>query len=432
MLPFLRRWSLLLPGLLLLGLFLYMTAPGFAGTGDSRHYLWAAYSWREAGRLLAPDGRLYRYWGPLYPVLLAAFWGPGALRVLHGAALLAQLGLWGRMGRWLLPPGRALWLPWLLALSAAALVPAKFVWSETVFGALAAGYVFGLLAWVRSGRAGWLGLATAVGFLLPLQRTAGFFWLGGVGAGLLFTGQGRGRWGPLLGHWALCAVGGLAWSYYAEVLAGPPTYQTKIVWNALGSVADYGYVLARWFLPLAASWRELLPLVWALGLPVLLFVLYPKRAQMEREEPAEPSAEGQPTGLRGQRLLWWALALTLLALLLATAARRAAAGPHNVERYCAVLAGPVLLLALARWPGLDGRGQSSALSRRTWLGSALLGAWLAYSAARTGHNARQQHLQQTVVAWPTGPLPTAKSLVNPLGDSLSRFHAAGKSSQAAE
>ena len=399
MLPFLRRWPLLLPGLLLLGLFLYMTAPGFAGTGDSRHYLWAAYSWREAGRLLAPDGRLYRYWGPLYPVLLAAFWGPGALRALHGAALLVQLGLWGRVGQCLLPPDRARWLPWLLALSTAVLVPAKFVWSETVFGALAAAYVFGLLAWVRSGRAGWLGLATAAGFLLPLQRTAGFFWLVGVGVGLLLTGQGRGRVWPLLGHWALCAAGGLAWSYYAEMLAGPPTYQTKTVWDALGSVADYGYVLTRWFLPLAASWRGLLPLVWALTLPVVLYGLFPKREWVTM---AKDASFASPTALRGQRLLWWTVMLTLLALLLATAAHRAAAGPHNVERYCAVLAGPVLLLALAWWPGvvavrLPGRG-----AWRRWMGCLLLGLWLAYSAVRAGHNVQQQRQQKVLVEWPAG------------------------------
>ena len=396
MLAFLRRWPWLLSGLVLLGLFWYMTGPGFGGTGDSVNYLWAAKTWRESGRLLAPDGQPYRYWGPLYPVLLAGFYSPAAVRVLHGGALLVQLALWALLGRWLLPAGRTGVLPWLLALSAAVLVPAGFIWSETVFGALAAAYVVAVLGWVRNGGRGWLGLATAAGFLLPLQRTSGFFLLAGVGAGLLLTGLWRGRGWALLLHWAGCAAGGLAWNYYAEVLAGPPTYQLHQPWNAVGSLADYGFVLARWVVPLAASWRNAAPGLWAAALPVLLFGLFPKAGMAPAAASLQAPAQwpGQPL-----RLLWWTVLISIIALLFATYADRAAPGPHDAERYCAVLVGPVLLLALARWPAAGRWGRR--------LGSVLLGAWLAYSAVRAGHNAQQQR-QRPPLAWPAALAPPAR------------------------
>jgi hypothetical protein len=396
MLRFLGRWPLLLPGLVTLALFLYMTWPGFGGTSDSRNYLWAAHTLRETGQLLAPNGTPYRFWGPLYPVLLAVCYSPAAVRVLHGAALLVNLVLWGRIGYWLLPPGRAAWLPWVMALSAAVLVPAKFIWSETVFGALAAAYFYALLAWSRNGQPGWLGLATAAGLLLPLQRTAGFFLLAGAGAGLLLTGHWRGHGRALLLHWVGCAVGGLAWSYYAEVVAGPRLYQTPHAWDALGSLADYGYVLARWFVPLAAAWRPLAPGLWALLLPVLLLVLYPqggpKPGTADSGRSPQSAAVAQPV-----RLLWWVVVLTLGALLLATNAGRAAAGPHNAERYGAVLVGPVGLLVLMRWP--DTTGAPFWRKAWRWTGRALLAGWLAYSAVRAGHNT-QQLRQREPMAWP--------------------------------
>ena len=395
MLRFYQRWALL-PGLVLLVLFLYMTGTGLGGTSDSVNYLWAAHTLRAVGRLLAPNGTPYRFWGPLYPMLLAACYSPTGVRVLHGAALLVQLVLWHRVGRWLLPTGRAWALPWLVALSAALLVPAAFIWSETVFGALAAAYFYALFTWFRRGGGGWLGLATAAGFLLPLQRTSGFFWLAGVGAGLLLTGPVRGRWRPLLLHWSVCATGGLAWSYYAEVLAGPPTYQTHYPWNALGSLADYGFVLARWFIPLAASWRDAVPALWALVLLGILVCLYPKKAAGVEAATALAVPQQLFPPLRGLRLLWWTVVLTVLLLLLATSARRAAVGSHNAERYCALLVGPVALLALARWPGQGGR-------EKQWLGPVLLGGWLAYSAIRAGHNAQQQR-QRPPLAWPDSEL----------------------------
>ena len=398
MFRFTQRWPLL-PGLLMVGLFLYMTGTGFGGTPDSVHYLWAARSFRDTGQLVSPDGSAYRFWGPLYPLLLSVFFGNNWVRVLHGTALVVQLLLWSKIAKWFIPSKWASLLPWLLALSAAVLTPAKFIWSEVVFGAIAAAYFYGLLAWLRKDQINYLLLATAAGFLLPLQRTSGFFLLAGAGAGMLLTGAWRGRRWALAGHWLCCAVGGLAWNYYAEVVAGPPVYQALRGWGALGnSVADYGFVLVRWLVPLSISWRELLPGLWAASLLGMLWLLWPQRH-------AEKAAIGactqpSPDSADGLRLLWWTLVVTIVALLVATNATRAAAGTHDAERYIAVLAGPVLLLALASW---QRAASSIPFKNPKWRGAGniLLAALLIYSAARVARNAHGQR-QRTAVVWPLG------------------------------
>lgn len=397
MLHFYQRRALL-PGLAMLALFLYMTGTGLGGTSDSTNYLWAAHTLRAAGHLLAPDGTPYRFWGPLYPMVLAACYSPTAVRVLHGTALLVQLVLYHRIGRWFLPPNRAVMLAWVVALSTAVLVPAKFIWSETVFGALAALYFYALLAWGKDSQMGWLALATATGFLLPLQRTSGFFLLAGVGVGLLLTGLWRGRWRPLLVHWVGCAAGGLAWNYYAEAVAGPPVYQAMRSWAALGSsMADYGYILVRWFVPLAHSWLGLYPILWAIALAGVLLLLWPWGSRAAALGGAEGAAYSFAP-LQSLRLLWWVVLVTILALLLATAATRAAAGPYDAERYCAVLVGPVGLLALAGWP-VSGASGLPRLGWGLWVGRALLAGWLGYSVVRVGHNA-QQLRQRPPIVWP--------------------------------
>ena len=398
MLLLLRRWPLLAPGLVMLALFGYAVAPGLSGTSDSVHYLWAAHTLRTMRQLLSPDGTPYRFWGPLYPTLLAGFHGPAGVRLLHGGALLAQLGLWYWLGRWLLTPGRALALAWLVALSTAVLVPAKFIWSEPVFGALTAAYICTLLAWGRTGRPGWLVLATVAGFLVPLQRTSGFFLLAGAGVGLLLAGQWR-NWRLLVPHWLGCAAGGLAWNYYAELVAGPPVYQAVLGWAVLGqSIADYGFILTRWFVPLGASWVKPLALVWALVLPLLFWLLWPRgNSQPWRNRPAAQSEKF--TSRQSLRLLWCIALVNILALLVAVNASRAAAGPHDAERYCAILVGPVVILALARWPVGAAGAWPLAEGQWRWAGRLLLAGWLAYSAVRVGHNMHALR-QGTPMEWP--------------------------------
>ena len=379
------RWQWLggaigLAALVQLALFVTATAPGLAGTSDSAYYLHAAQTLRESGQLLNPDGTAYRFWPPLYPVLLRACGSLAAIRVLHGACLLGSLLLWSWLGARLLPARRALLLPLLLALSTPWLLVSKFVWAESVFLLLFAAYAVLLFRWLKTSLGAWWMAATAVGFLLPMQRSLGVFLLLGIGVGLLLSGWRRlpMRKGLLVVlHLAISVVGGLVWQWYALMMAGPSRYHPSRGWNALlGSLADYGFVLGRWLLPLPTAGRALLPhVVWAVVLLGLFSLLRPRRPLAGSTEAAVEQGSVEMPGHLLLRMLWSTI-LTLVVLVAAlTVFAQSAAGIHDTERYASILFAPMLLLVLAAWPARAPQ----------WLGRILVAAWLLSAALRVGH-----------------------------------------------
>ncbi len=376
-----------LAGLVQLALFALATGPGLAGTADSGYYLHAAGTLRAAGLLLHPDGSAYRYWPPFYPVLVALGGSLGALRLLHGAALVASLVVWSRLGRWLLSGALALVFPWLLAFGTPWLVVSKFVWGETVFLALFTGYAGALFRWLRLGDARWWWVATALSFLLPLQRTAGFFLLAGVALGLLLARRAGGwkRLLPVAGHIWLAVLGGVVWHIYALLLAAPSVYRLNRGWPQLvSSAADYGFVLSRWLLPVRAAWRPELLWFWALMLLGLLALLWPRAVRPAAAVAGSSGAElSEPH--RFLRVLWAAMLVFLLMLLISTTFTRSAAGLYDAERYASVLFGPVTLLALWRMRNwLEAPWGSRGLA--SWLVAGFLALWVLYSAGRTVSN----------------------------------------------
>ncbi|WP_125921665.1 hypothetical protein [Hymenobacter lapidarius] len=392
-------WSVALALLVQLGLYAWATAPGLAGTADSGFYLHAAGTLRASGHLLNPDGTAYRYWPPLYPVLVALGGSLGALRILHGVALAMSLLAWSQLGRQLLPRAAALAVPWALALSTPWLVVSKFVWGETVFLTLVAGYVLALFRGLQTWRGQWWAAATAMGFLLPLQRTAGLFLLAGLALGLVVQHKHLAPRQRLLVtcHFVFTGLGGLAWHFYALLLAAPTVYKMNQGWaQFFSSAADYGFVLSRWLLPVRAAWRPELTAVWVLALAGLLAWLWPRSVGWEERPAASPVFS--PWVRHFPVVLWVAVACFLLLLLVATTFTRSAAGLYDAERYASVLFGPVVLLALL---GV-GRWFTSPLGSQkwpSWLVVGVVGLWLAYSAGRAGSNAAALR-QLAPLEWP--------------------------------
>ncbi|MDO7876772.1 hypothetical protein Q5H93_18650 [Hymenobacter sp. ASUV-10] len=379
-------WSVGLAGLVQLALFAYASGPGLAGTADSTYYLHAARSLREVGRLLHPDGSAYRYWPPLYPVLVAVVGNLMGLRLLHGACLLGSLLGWSWLGRKLLPEARTWVLPWALALGTPGLVVSKFVWGEAVFTLLFAAYAAALYQWLHTTRNSWLAVATLAAGLLPLQRTIGFFLLVGVGAGLLLAAVKHPRLRPgVVVHLGLSALGGLLWHYYALLLAAPSVYQINRGWaQFFSSMADYGFVLLRWLLPVRASWYGAgAPVGWGIGLILVLATSWP------RQHP--PMAVTRPAAGLLPRLLWASLFSFLLLILIATTFTRSAAGLYDAERYASVIFGPLVLLVMSSLP-------VPRTKAARWLLISVLGIWLVYSAGRACTNAQNLRQLPTISA----------------------------------
>ncbi|SNC66805.1 hypothetical protein SAMN06265337_1735 [Hymenobacter gelipurpurascens] len=376
MLPALRNtqlppwaWTLVALGLSA-GLLAYALWPGLAGTSDSVYYLSAARSMAAAGQLRNPDGTVYSFWGPLYPITLA----PGVFLkqnwLLVAGQLLSTLGavaLWSWLGWRLLPTsGTSRLYAMVLGFSAPLLVAAKFVWSEPLFELLFAGYVVALYQYHRSARFGWLLAATAVGVLLPLQRTSGLFLLFGIGLGLLLLHDQQ-RW-PLkrvLGHLAGASIGGVLWQLYVWRVGIPiPFVFDPGTAFLLNPMSAYGYALMRWLLPLPTF---IWPMPWVFGLLLIGLLVLLSRAS--RVLPAE----------FGVVLLTSVVAYIVLHIL-TNGWSRSAGDVTDAERYLTVLYGPIWLLLLA--------GGQRLLNRWPILMAALGLFILTYSAARTIRNAQ--------------------------------------------
>lgn len=360
--PWALRAAFGLATALLLALLLYALLPGLARTADSRHYLAAAASLAESGRLLNADGTAYTSWGPLYPMVLAL----GGARVegwaigLHVLASLLSLGCWGYLAGQLLPRGAVLaGCLVVLALSVPWLITAKYLWAEAGFQALFGLYAVVLWQWLRTARLGWLLAATLFGLLLPLQRTSGLFLLAGVGLGLLgaYPADVRRYWRYWLGHAAVVGVGAGGWLWYAQHAAAQPEVYRSRGWQGLReTLGDYGYVLTRWLLPVQ---QEGWPKHWLfeLLLPALLLGL------------AVVAWRSRPF----LRLLGAVMLTYILCHIGLTILSRAGGNVYDVERYLAAIYGPwVLLLAAAA---------ARLAAARRWV-LVLLACWLAYPALR--------------------------------------------------
>jgi hypothetical protein len=368
--------------LLALGLYAYIVRPSLAGTADTYHYLSAAYNLQTKGQLLLANGGAFRWWPPLFVVVLSMIGSSSGVLWLNGLALLGSLVAWSAVGYRLLPAGRAWALPLLLALSSPTLAVSKFIWSEPLFNWLWASYFLVMLAWLRRG--GWqLGLlATALGCLLPLQRIVGIFLVAGAGVGLAWAGAGSRRLvrpGALMqvAHVLGAGSGLLAWQLRHSLSVSDGVGPRLSLPQA---AADYGFVLGRWLAPLPTLLLEIVPAGWwLLLLLALLLLLWPRPAQ-------GPPAGGQwPPAwvLVSSRVLYTACLAMLAALILSVMRARAGHGLQEAERYATALYPPVMLLVLLAWP-----------SKWPWaakLGPGLLGVWLLYQAARVGHSSQQLH-----------------------------------------
>jgi len=164
-----------------LGLFLYALPCELIKTNDSLDYLSAAQSFWTDGTFKSPDGTDYAHWPPLYPIVIALI---GQLmisiKLFHGLLIVAiGLMLWNLSAYYLQKPlYRYLWLAAVLT-SVQFLMVSVFLWSELLFLLL---LLINLKAYLkRTEWKYWMILFVLTGLLMCLQRSAGFFWMAGMG-----------------------------------------------------------------------------------------------------------------------------------------------------------------------------------------------------------------------------------------------------------
>jgi hypothetical protein len=382
--------------MLALAIYSYTIATGLAGTFDSYHYLYAAQTLRQSGQLLTPEGVLYQAWPPLFPVVLSLIGAPGPVIWLNGIAMLGSLIAWSVVGKQVLPPRRIWALPLLLALGSPTLVVSKFIWSEPLFNILWASYFMLLLTWLRRGGKALGLLTTFVGCLMPLQRIVGAFLLVGISIGLAWSGKGKlvrpSRWAQIV-HF-IGAISGLAlWQLHrwSGLVPGSLTsISSDKAIRLVASLADYGFVLGRWLVPLPVTFLHIVPvLVWVSALGLVLWILCQCLFSSGETESLTLTLT-----IVSSRMLFMALLISISLLAGATMLKRIGNGLHEAERFSTPLYPAFILLVLLAWP-----------TRKRWavkLGPGLLVAWTFYQGVRVGHNAHQ--LQQLPPADITGSI----------------------------
>lgn len=164
-----------------LSIYLYAVPCHLIATNDSLDYLSAAESFAHEGNFKSPDGSDYAHWPPLFPMLIAYLDHiQVSLKLFHGL-LIGAIGLmlWN-LGRHYFKKTlyRYFWLAAVLT-NVQFLMISVFLWSELFF-------LFLLLVnlWTylhRNQWKYWMFLFMFSGLLLCLQRSAGFFWMAGMG-----------------------------------------------------------------------------------------------------------------------------------------------------------------------------------------------------------------------------------------------------------
>jgi hypothetical protein len=151
----------------------YATACGIGLTFDSHIYLFAAKHWATHGQLMAAPGQPYANWPPLFPWLLsvvAPFW-LNALALFSGVYVFVRLAARYLNGLFLYAFAAG------MAFSPSNLLCANFVWSESVFIALSAIFLWYLSAVIQQPNISHFTASIISANLLCMQRNAGVFFV---------------------------------------------------------------------------------------------------------------------------------------------------------------------------------------------------------------------------------------------------------------
>lgn len=228
---------------------------GLLLTPDSHNYVSASVSFKNNGRFLSPDGSLYTYWPPLFPVTLALFDSPGHAVPWMYAVVTILIGIMAMcILNKLLQKNFLKILVLLLTLTSVQfMMISVFLWSEIIFLLLVVCVVYCALNLNRA-RTYFFALLMAA-FLMCLQRNAGVFILGGVSCWMVLdkTSILKIRIVKSLMLFMVGVSGLIAWNIYLSVIidSGFFVYKHEFFVHAGENFATVSTMLVKIFIPVS-------------------------------------------------------------------------------------------------------------------------------------------------------------------------------------
>jgi hypothetical protein len=200
---------------------LYSSWCGLLLSSDSYNYLSAAKSFHDSGEFRSPDGTYFVAWPPLFPVLLSLVNDPlQALMILHVALKIGVGILLFYLARTFIQSTILLLAFLMVSLCGVHLTMISvFAWSELLFLFLM--LLNMALAKVWRKKKSYLSLFFLTGFLVCLQRNAGFFYIAAVSVGLFLDEEETfiRRLTNAIAFFVVCISGLVLWIIRAHIVS---------------------------------------------------------------------------------------------------------------------------------------------------------------------------------------------------------------------
>lgn len=242
-----------IPLLVFSSLYLLLTKDGMGATSDSIQYEFAAKSFANSYTLAIEDGKPYVQWGPLYPIVLSLGYQDvhQFTKWLHFLAMNCCICLWISLFRQFTSNTLlGLLFGLSLACSTELMTLSVFIWSETIFMLLFAGFTLSLYR-LSIGKGHWL-LVSLLLFLSLLQRNAGIFLIAGILFPFLLRQNNHGiRLQKLLKISALGLSGFVLWNSWVLLWQTnkPTQFDYPEGFNIIHNAKSLLHALSLWIMP---------------------------------------------------------------------------------------------------------------------------------------------------------------------------------------
>ena len=240
--------------LMALCLHYYTYGNGLLLTDDSHHYLAAANSFGNHFSLIDNDGHYFLFWPPLFPVLLSFFNSIHPIFIwIHLILLItAAYFLYRLVSRCIQQPVFFILCYIHILLGVHLLLISTFLWSELLFLCLLLVFVDQLM--ISDKRKYALYFAMLTGFLMCLQRNAGFFIVLGASIWIfMYEKNAYTRWIKPIGFAVVICSGWFIWNIFVWYFMPHEHFVLSIdlFKNIAGNINTFSVALVRLLIPIS-------------------------------------------------------------------------------------------------------------------------------------------------------------------------------------